>query len=203
MPVKYDLKEQPSGICSSHIILRSERNTMNSKCLLIDRDGTLIEHIPYLIKFEKVFFIAEVVEVIRRANKELIPVFIVSNQAGVAHGYFTELDLMNLNLEILNALNRIHEVYVDGILCCTSHPAPKIVSNARVCSCRKPEPGLLLAAIGEAGVVREKTGILGDSDSDVSAGVNAKLGYTWKMSTTNRAQVKDSITNWMSGESEQ
>ncbi len=202
MRIKYDLRENHLGICSSHTIFRSERNSLNSKCLLIDRDGTLIEHMPYLIKFEDVAFISEIIEVIRHANKEFIPVYIVSNQAGVAHGYFTELDLMNLNLSLLNALDQEHDVYVDGILCCTSHPAPKVMGNANDCSCRKPKAGLLLAAMSEAGVVREQTGILGDSDSDVSAGINANLGYTWKMSATNRAQLKNTIVNWMSGESE-
>ena len=136
---------------------------------------------------------------IRQANRDFIPVFIVSNQAGVAHGYFTELDLMNLNLKILDFLGQKYDVYVDGVLCCISHPRPRIASNVNVCTCRKPEPGLLLAAIREAGVVRARTGILGDSDIDISAGMNAGLGYTWKMASTNRAQVRDSILNWMSG----
>ena len=202
MKAEYYLRTAPVTICSKQMIIRREKTISDSKCLLIDRDGTLVEHVPYLIDFEKVSFILEIIDVIRQANKDLIPVFIVSNQAGVAHGYFTEVELMNLNLNIVDALDQNHDVYVDGVLCCTSHPSPKIASNGNVCSCRKPGPGLLLAAIREAGVSNIKTGILGDSDIDISAGVNAGLGYTWKVSKSNRAQVRDSILNWMSGKSD-
>jgi D-glycero-D-manno-heptose 1,7-bisphosphate phosphatase len=203
MKVEYYLRDAPVTICSKQIILINQKTISNTRCLLIDRDGTLVEHVPYLIDFEKVSFIPEVIEVLRQANRDFVPVYIVSNQAGVSHGYFTELDLVNLNLKILHALDQNYNVFVDGVLCCTSHPLPKVASNANTCSCRKPEPGLLLAAILEAGVVRLRTGILGDSDIDVSAGVNAGLGYTWKMSTTNRAQVRDSILSWMSGQADE
>ncbi len=197
---KYEFVEAPYGLCSNIMILNKAKISLSTMCLLIDRDGTLVEHVPYLIDFEKVSFIPEVIEVIRQANKDLIPVYIVSNQAGVSHGYFTELDLMDLNLKILDALDQNYNIFVDGVLCCTSHPLPKIAGNGNTCSCRKPEPGLLLAAIREAGVARMKTGILGDSDIDISAGVNAGLGYTWKMSTSNRAKVRESILSWMSGQ---
>jgi len=203
MKVEYYLRDAPVTICSKQIILINQKTISDTRCLLIDRDGTLVEHVPYLIDFEKVSFIPEVIEVLRQANRDFVPVYIVSNQAGVSHGYFTELDLVNLNLKILHALDQNYNVFVDGVLCCTSHPLPKVARNGNTCSCRKPEPGLLLAAIREAGVVRMRTGILGDSDIDVSAGVNAGLGYTWKMSTTNRAHVRDSILSWMSGQADE
>jgi len=196
----YEYVEAPSTLCSNLVILKRERSVLNARCLLIDRDGTLIEHFPYLIDFRSVSFIPEVIELILFANQNSVPVFVVSNQAGVAHGYFGELDTILLNSQILGSLFQEYGAYIDGVFCCVSHPDPKGLRLGSKCKCRKPEPGLLSAAIRECGVIPTMAGMLGDADSDVSAGLNAGLKYTWRMSEENRVQVCSDIQSWMSGE---
>jgi D,D-heptose 1,7-bisphosphate phosphatase len=194
----YLLRDAPSSMCASKLILRSQKGPITSKCLLIDRDGTLVEHIPYLINPSDVVFIKEVIEMIRVANSKAIPVYIVTNQAGVNHGFFDEIQLAELNFEILNDLLDDHQVYVDGIFWCISHPTPKNKRKGQLCDCRKPHPGLLLEAMQEARIDSNVTGMVGDSESDISAAINAGLKYTWLVSKTNREQVKESVINWLS-----
>ena len=193
----YQLWNAPSSMCASTLILRSRKESVGSKCLLIDRDGTLVEHIPYLIHPSDVVFIPEAIEVIRVANSKAIPVYVVTNQAGVNHGFFNEKQLSEMNFKILRALLDDHQVYVDGIFWCISHPNPKNERKGQLCDCRKPQPGLLLEAMQEAGLDSNFTGMLGDSESDISAAINAGLKYTWLVSETNREQVKESVINWL------
>jgi len=194
----YEVVKSPKAICSTNAILRKDRSSSTKKCLLIDRDGTLIEHIPYLNHFSKVKFVPEIVQIVICANSNSIPVYIVSNQAGVAHGLFSESDLMTLNLQILNFLLVTHKAFVDGVLCCVSHPKPKGPAKGIVCNCRKPKPGLLLAAISECGSSPSLAGMLGDVESDIAAGLSAGLKYTWNVSKISRSRVLTEVKNWMS-----
>lgn len=193
----YQLRQASASMCASTLILRTQKESAGSKCLLIDRDGTLVEHIPYLIDPSDIVFIREAIEIIRAANLNSIPVYVVTNQAGVSHGFFDEMQLSQLNFEMLKALLDDHQVYVDGIFWCISHPNPKNERNGVLCDCRKPQPGLLFEAMQEAGLDSNATGMLGDSESDISAAINAGLKYTWLVSETNREQVKESVINWL------
>ena len=195
----YECIEAPASLCSNLVIVNRTRSNSYRKCLLVDRDGTLIEYSPYLIDFLQVRLVSEIVEVIKFANEIQIPVYIVSNQAGVAHGYFTELELLSLNSQILRLMYQDYGAYVDGVFCCTSHPKPNNGGIGKLCKCRKPEPGLLNAAINQSEAQPLMAGLLGDTDSDVTAALNAGLKYTWLVTPTNRCQVKNSVMDWLSG----
>ena len=148
--------------------------------------------------YSKVIFIQEILEIIKFANLKSIPIYIVTNQAGVAHGYFDEDSLINFSIGLLDSLYEMYGIYVDGLYYCKSHPEPKSGGIGKICKCRKPAPGLLSAAIIDSGGVQDKVGIVGDSDLDVAAGINAGLKYNWLVSETNRAAIQNEVLNWMS-----
>ncbi|MGN6247517.1 MAG: D-glycero-alpha-D-manno-heptose-1,7-bisphosphate 7-phosphatase [Ginsengibacter sp.] len=136
-----------------------------NKAVFIDKDGTLIKNIPYNVKPELVEFEDGAFESLLKLQKIGYKLIIISNQPGVALGYFKEKELKSL-VEKLKELLSEKEIKLDGFYYC-----PHAENDN--CNCRKPKPGLLLSAAQDHQVDLSASWMIGDILNDVEAGNRA------------------------------
>lgn len=148
--------------------------------IFLDRDGTINVEKNYLYRFEDWEWISGAQAAIARLNKAGFLVVVVSNQAGVARGLYTELDVMRLHEQISADLER-NGGKIDAFYYCPHHPE---YGDNRDCDCRKPSPGMLLEAARTMNIDLAKSWMIGDKLTDLLAariagvkGVLVKTGY--------------------------
>ena len=151
------------------------------RAVFLDRDGTINEESGYLFRIEDCRFIPGAIEALTQLNRAGFLVVIVTNQSGIARGYYTEEDLKQLHLymesEIALAGGR-----VDGWYYCPHHP--DYTSDPTACDCRKPLPGMLQIAADDLGIDLGSSWMIGDKIADIKAGraagchtILVKTGY--------------------------
>ena len=142
--------------------------------VFLDRDGTINEQMGYINHISRFVLLPGVGAAIRRLNERDIPVVVVTNQSGLARGYFPEelLTAVHGKMERLLADAGAH---VDGIYICPHHPEAKEERFRMACDCRKPKSGLFLQAAAELGLDLGRSYVVGDrwSDLKAAAAVNA------------------------------
>lgn len=141
------------------------------RAVFIDRDGTLNEEKEYLFRTEDFAFIPNAPRAIQLLNEAGYLVIVVSNQSGVARGYYTEEDVHLLHRHIASLLEQVG-ARVDGWFYCPHHPSGR-GSYSLPCRCRKPLPGMLLEAAGRFNIDLESSIMIGDKLVDVEAGIAA------------------------------
>lgn len=141
------------------------------RAVFIDRDGTLNTEREYLYLIDEFEFIPGAVEAIRLLNDAGFLVVVVTNQSGVARGYYTEEDVLHLHRHI-DALLVSSGARVDSWQYCPHHPSGR-GSYALPCRCRKPMPGMLLEAARRFDVDLSASVMIGDKLVDVEAGRSA------------------------------
>ena len=132
----------------------------------LDRDGTLIEEVNYLHRPEQVRVIEGVREALLRLRAEGVALIVVTNQSGVARGYFTEDDVHAVHAHLASLL----DLPFDGTYACFHHPRGEVARYAGACACRKPSPGMLEQAARELGIDLSGSAMFGDKVSDLGAG---------------------------------
>jgi D-glycero-D-manno-heptose 1,7-bisphosphate phosphatase len=142
------------------------------KAVFLDRDGVIIEDAGYIGEIGRVKFLPGVGPAIRRLNGAGFKVIIVTNQAGVARGYFDEAAVREVNAYVRQKLAS-EEAMIDGIYYCPHHAEGTVAAYRRACECRKPNPGMLLAAAGDFGIALGESFLIGDKESDIEAGRRA------------------------------
>ena len=135
--------------------------------VFLDRDGTLIAEVGYLGDPDGVALLPGVPDALRRLREAGYALVLVSNQAGVARGYFTEEDVLAVNGRLEEMLAD-EGLRLDGWEYCTHHP-----EVTGPCDCRKPAPGMLHRAARELDLDLARSWIVGDHPSDVEAGHRA------------------------------
>lgn len=140
--------------------------------VFLDRDGTINVEKNYLHRIEDFQFIEGAPEAIKELNRAGYLVLVVTNQSGVARGYFSleEVDSLHRHLAQRLAAAGAH---VDGFYVCPHHPTAGQGELRSVCSCRKGEPGMLLEAAREHGIDLARSYMIGDKEADVEAGERA------------------------------
>ena len=133
--------------------------------VFLDRDGTINEEVEYLSDPGDLRLIAGAAGAIRLLNVAGMPAVVVSNQAGVGRGYFSEESVRAVNEELAKRL-AAKGARLDAIYYCPHHPDEG-------CACRKPEPGMLLQAAREQGLDLQRSYMVGDKVSDLDAGRRA------------------------------
>jgi D-glycero-D-manno-heptose 1,7-bisphosphate phosphatase len=140
--------------------------------VFFDRDGTLIEDVGYLKTATGLRMIDGAPEAVRRLNSRGFLTFIISNQSGVARGFFTEEELVPIH-ERLEAELDIAGAHLDRIYYCPHHPTRGTPPYNVECTCRKPRTGMLERAVADFGVDLSRSFVVGDKFADVKAGQNA------------------------------
>jgi len=138
------------------------------RAVFLDRDGTINYEKEYLYQVQEFEFIPGAPEAIRLLNQAGIMVVMVTNQSGVARGYYTENDVENLHRHIDHELEN-SGAHVDAWLYCPHHPAGR-GSYALPCNCRKPLPGMLLEAARRNDIDLVNSVMIGDKLADIEAG---------------------------------
>jgi D-glycero-D-manno-heptose 1,7-bisphosphate phosphatase len=137
--------------------------------VFIDRDGTLTEEVGYVNHPSRLRLLPRAAEAIRRLNAAGVPAVVVTNQAGIARGYFSEEVLDAVNDALRAQLGRAG-ARLDGLYACLHHPSEGVVPYRAQCECRKPKPGLFLRAAADLGLDLTRSTMIGDKASDLVPG---------------------------------
>lgn len=143
--------------------------------MFLDRDGVInIDH-GYVHRKEEFEFVDGIFDLVAAAKKAGYLVIIVTNQAGIGRGYYTELEFHNLMEWVLEQF-AMKAAAIDKVYFCPDHPEYGIGKYRRNSHFRKPGPGMILQAAEELSVDLGRSIIVGDKTSDVEAGVAAGVG---------------------------
>ena len=121
------------------------------KIVFLDRDGTINEEVNYLHKPEDFRFVPGVPEALRRLHEAGYLLIVITNQAGIARGYYSEADCEALNRYMAEMLAAQGAVLTAAYYC-PHHPVHGIGAYRKACSCRKPKDGLFLQALADLGI---------------------------------------------------
>lgn len=138
----------------------------------LDRDGTINLDKGYFYRPEEFEFEEGSIEAIRLLNEAGYKVFVISNQAGIALGHFSEAQVDELHTWLMAELAK-HGAHIDGFYYCPHNAKLGIGQYKIACECRKPSPGLLLKSANEWNIDLEQSYMVGDHNSDIEAGIAA------------------------------
>jgi D-glycero-D-manno-heptose 1,7-bisphosphate phosphatase len=150
----------------------TNENGVRHRAVFVDRDGTLNVEKDYLFRIEDFEFIPGVPDAIRRLRQAGFLVIVVTNQSGVARGYFSLSEADALHRHIQDELKKA-ATCIDGFYVCPHHPTEGVGELRRACKCRKGEPGMLLRAAAERGIDLSASFMVGDKVADIDAGERA------------------------------
>jgi D-glycero-D-manno-heptose 1,7-bisphosphate phosphatase len=143
--------------------------------LFLDRDGVINVDHGYVCRPSNVDFVEDIFEVVATANRLGYQVVVVTNQAGIGRGYFSEADFYAL-MDWMKIRFAEHEGRIDAVYFCPFHPEYGIGKYRRESNCRKPAPGMLLQAESDLEIDLARSIFVGDKPSDMVAGRAAGVG---------------------------
>lgn len=150
---------------------------MNDKrkiAVFLDRDGTINLDTNYLSSPHELHLISGSAQAIARLNRAGLTVVVVTNQSGLARGYYSRDDLQAVHDE-LDRLLASHGARIDAYYHCPHHPDGVVEHLAVTCDCRKPGPGMLRQAARDLGLKLEGSFMVGDRPGDVECALNEGL----------------------------
>jgi D-glycero-D-manno-heptose 1,7-bisphosphate phosphatase len=160
---------------------------MMNKALFLDRDGTINVEKNYVYKIVDFEFRNGIFELVRDFCLRGYLIFVITNQAGIARGLYTEKDFHLLTGWMVDQF-RLRGIQITKVYFCPHHP-----DITGECTCRKPQPGMLLKAMEEFGVDAAASVLVGDRESDIQAGLNAHIGTNYLIRETGRVTLEDVI----------
>lgn len=146
-----------------------------NRALILDRDGVINEDGGYIYKPEDIFFKENIFDLCRTAEQNGYLIIVVTNQSGIARGYYTEADLHKLNEWMCSKFEE-NGVLISRIYYCPFHPEKGIGQYKIDSYDRKPNPGMIFKARDDFDLDLENSIVIGDRDSDMSAGRKARVG---------------------------
>lgn len=156
---------------------------MKQPAVFLDRDGTINEQMGYINHISRFHLLPGVPEAIRLLNEHGYLVILVSNQSGVARGYFP-VELVHEVHAQLKALLRAHDARLDEIFFCPHYATGEIPEYSKPCDCRKPRPGMVRKAVERFEIDMENSYMIGDRHTDIEMaercevkGILVKTGY--------------------------
>jgi len=166
-------------------LLRSSRNDVGKQntAVFLDRDGTINEEVGYLDTIDKLELFANAAEAIKMINESGMKAVVITNQSGIARGYFSEEFVETVHTHIQKIL-KAKGAFIDAFYYCPHHPTEGIGTYQQSCACRKPEAGLLIAAAQDLDIDLTSSYVVGDMVKDIqvasrvgSKGILVKTGY--------------------------
>jgi D-glycero-D-manno-heptose 1,7-bisphosphate phosphatase len=142
------------------------------KAIFLDKDGTLIDDVPYNVDPDRIRLAPGTADGLPRLHAAGYRLFVVSNQSGVARGLFAESALGGVETRLRTLLADLG-VPLAGFFYCPHHPEGNVGHYAIACDCRKPAPGLILRAAREQGIDVGRSWLVGDILDDIEAGRRA------------------------------
>lgn len=181
------------------------------KAVFIDRDGTINEEKQYVHKIEDFQLIPGSLEALKLLTQHGVKIYIITNQAGIAKGYFTLKQFHKLT-EYMLTFFRDEGIKIEKLLYCPHHPDGIVQEYSKDCLCRKPNTKLLEDVIEENDFKMEEIVLIGDKNSDIEAGrrlgiktylVETGFGFAEKANTKAmfiRSNLKDAVVHLLSFE---
>lgn len=161
----------------------------------MDRDGTLSEEVGYInhvSRFRLFPYSAQAVKILNENDWLAIG---VTNQAGVARGYFSEEMLLTVH-DRLNADLQVAGAHLDAIYYCAHHPSVGEAPYRLDCDCRKPRPGLIQKAVCDFPIDLNRSWMIGDRYSDIELAVNAGVRSAFVLSGYGRGEWEHQRSSW-------
>lgn len=143
--------------------------------LFLDRDGVINIDRAYVCRQESFEFIEGIFQVCRMANRLGYLLFVITNQSGIGRGYYTEQDFLKLT-DWMCGVFKTQGIVIDKTYFCPFHPEHGIGDYKVDSPCRKPAPGMIYQAAREFNVDLTRSVLVGDKESDIQAGIAAKVG---------------------------
>lgn len=140
-----------------------------NKALFLDRDGTINVDKGHVYKIEDFEFIKGMPEFIKKYNDQDYKVIVISNQAGIAKGYYTREDVDKLHKYINQELAKIG-AHIDAFYICPHHP-----DYTGECNCRKPKTGMIEQAIRDFDIDASESILYGDKPWDIECGERCNI----------------------------
>jgi D-glycero-D-manno-heptose 1,7-bisphosphate phosphatase len=150
------------------------------KALFLDRDGVINVEKNYVYRIEDFEFIDGIFELCALAQNRGFALIVITNQAGIGRGYYTEADFQHLTGWMLEAF-RGRGIEIDRVYHCPCHPTAGIGEYRRESFDRKPNPGMILQARKDFDLDLSQCVLIGDKKSDIEAGRAAGVGCLIKL----------------------
>lgn len=164
--------------------------TLHRPAVFLDRDGVINQESGYVHKMDEFHFIDGVFDACRAMSKAGYRLIIITNQAGIARGYYTEDDFHQLTKWMLGTF-RQQGVEIDDVYYCPHHPVHGVGRYRLDCDCRKPAPGMILRAAQEHSLDLQRSILVGDKLTDIEAGRAAGVGCCFLVLTGHSLGASD------------
>lgn len=158
--------------------------------VFLDRDGVINKEKGYVHEVDEFHFIDGVFDACREMSKAGYRLIIITNQAGIARGYYTENDFHHLTKWMLNEFRR-HGIEIEAVYYCPHHRTHGVGGYRRDCDCRKPAPGMIFRAAKEHSLDLRRSILIGDKAIDIEAGQAAGLGCCVLVLTGHPISISD------------
>src|ERR1041385_5580696 len=168
---------------------------MTKRAVFIDRDGTLSEEVGYINHVSRFQLFPYAAEAIKELNQHNWLAIVVTNQAGVARGYFSEDMIQAVHKKMTEDLSA-SGAKLDAVYYCAHHPTVGEPPYRVDCDCRKPRPGLVQRAAADLNVDLANSWMIGDRYSDVQLAPNAGLKSMFVMSGYGRGEWEHQEQDW-------
>ncbi len=181
---------------SSNLLNPTSQSSDNSRpAVFIDRDGTISEEVGYVNHPSRYKVFPFAATALRRLHEAGWLAVLVTNQAGVARGYFSE-DLIHTVHDLLQAELNKQGARLDAIYYCPHHPSVGDAPYRQACDCRKPQTGLITRAAAEHDIDIKRSWMIGDRYSDIELARNANLRAAFVLTGYGRGEWEFSRHRW-------
>ena len=150
------------------------RNQLKNGAVFLDRDGTINEEMGYINHPDRFIVFPFVAESIKIFNQLKLKVIVVTNQSGVARGYFKESLVNELHETLIEKMND-QNAKIEAVYYCPHHPKEGQGKYRQDCDCRKPKTGMVLKAVREYDIDLQKSYMIGDRYKDIVFAKNLDL----------------------------
>jgi D-glycero-D-manno-heptose 1,7-bisphosphate phosphatase len=168
---------------------------MKKPAVFIDRDGTISEEVGYVNHPSRYRVFAYSAEAIKKLNEHEWLAILVTNQAGVARGYFKEDVIGKVHSQLEETLAK-ENARLDAIYYCAHHPTVGEPPYRVDCDCRKPKPGLIQRAVQDFEIDLARSWMIGDRYSDIELAHNAGLKSVFVLSGYGIGEYEYQRANW-------
>lgn len=166
---------------------------MKAKAFFLDRDGVInIDH-GYISTPDSFDFVPGVFDACRTIRKNGYEIIVVTNQSGIARGYYDETAFMSLTTWMLGEFEK-KGINIKAVKYCPHHSKHGEGKYLLDCSCRKPEPGMLLEAAEQFDISLSESVMVGDKLSDIEAGRRAGISHLYKIGKGEENKENDYVT---------
>ncbi|HEY3038846.1 MAG TPA: HAD family hydrolase [Pyrinomonadaceae bacterium] len=168
---------------------------MKRRAVFIDRDGTISEEVGYINHLSRFRLFPYAASAVKHLNENGWLAIVITNQAGVARGYFSEDTIRKVHTAMTNQLAG-NDACLDAIYYCAHHPSVGKPPYRLDCGCRKPKPGLISRAARDFDIDLEKSWMVGDRYSDVELARNAGVKSMFVLSGYGRGEWEHQRAEW-------